>query len=355
MFKKLYHTHCKDTASKNESAKLIIVTRMLTILMICYTTLVMFSLLSYTNGLLFVGLWLLLFIGVLPLSYRLKTFTTFCFLNILILIWIAATILCFGWNIGTQQFLLALVVFCFFAKYGHEALKILYVVLLLLVRIALYLYSARHAPILSVEPVMGHTLQILNTLAIYVSISVIMVIFSRDSQALEGKLIEYNEQLMKQANTDPLTGLSNRRCTTAYLEKLLDRPSTSISICLCDIDWFKKVNDTYGHEMGDEVLKKISETFQNSLPSDCFISRWGGEEFLLIFPSHNGDESRIHLSTLSQDIRDLTFRSGDIDFHVTMTFGLVEYDYVSSLDTLLQEADSKLYYGKEHGRDQVVF
>ena len=178
MFKKLYHTICKDTASKNESAKLIIVTRMLTILMICYTTLVMFSLHSYTNGLLFVGLWLLLFIGVLPLSYRLKTFTTFCFLNILILIWIAATILCFGWNIGTQQFLLALVVLCFFAKYGHEALKILYVVLLLLVRIALYLYSARHAPILSVEPVMGHTLQILNTLAIYVSISVIMVIFS---------------------------------------------------------------------------------------------------------------------------------------------------------------------------------
>lgn len=355
MFKKLCHTICKDTANRNESAKLIIVTRMLSILMICYTSLVMFSLRLYTNGLLFAGLWLLLFIGVLFLSYRLKTFTTFCLLNILILVWISATILCFGWNIGTQQFLLALVVFCFFAKYGHEALKILYVALLLLVRIALYLYSAQHAPSLFVDSVMENTLQILNTLAIYASISVIMYIFSRDSQALEGKLIEYNEQLMKQANTDTLTGLSNRRCTMAYLEKLLDRPSTSISICLCDIDWFKKVNDTYGHEMGDEVLKKISETFQNSLPSDCFISRWGGEEFLLIFPSQNGDESRVHLSTLSRDIQNLTFHSADVDFHVTMTFGLVEYDYVSSLDTLLKEADNKLYYGKEHGRNQIVF
>lgn len=357
MINKIRQTICKDTGSRNESAKLIIVIRLLALIMIFYSIIHgAFSFMAKdSDGLLFSLLSLILFAVVLGTSYRWTTFTTFCCLNVLILAWIIITVINFGWNIGVQHFLLTLLVFCFYAKYGHEVIKILYACFLFAIRISLYFYSQHHAPLLEVDSGTNDAMQILNTAAIFITISVIMYIFSRDSQMLEGKLIEYNEQLMKQANTDTLTELSNRRSTTAYLEKLLRNPETPISICLCDIDLFKRVNDTYGHEMGDVVLKKVAEFFRTCLPSNCFISRWGGEEFLLIFPTQNGDEARVHLSTLSKKMKAYTFRCEDKTFHISMTFGLVEYDYVSDLDSIIKEADDKLYYGKEHGRDQIVF
>ena len=172
---------------------------------------------------------------------------------------------------------------------------------------------------------------------------------------MEGKLIEYNERLQKQANTDTLTGLFNRRKTIEYLDSLLKSADNQISFCLCDIDFFKKVNDTYGHNIGDEVLKTLSDTFRKELPKDTFISRWGGEEFLLIFPGLNGDETMVALERLRQKVKSIVFNGGIEKFSISLTFGLVEYDYHSDLTTLLKQADEKLYIGKENGRDRIIF
>lgn len=355
--KNLWQFICKDTGSRNESAKLIIVTRLLILVMVLYSIVhIAFGLLTQdADATLFAAVSLVLFSIVLVVSYHFATFTTFCCLNLLILGWIITTVIYFGWNIGVQHFLITLLIFCFFSRYGHESLKLLYVCFLFAVRISLYYYTQHHAPLLVMDHAASHVMQVVNTTAIFISITLIVLIFSHDSQMLEGKLIEYNEQLMKQANTDTLTGLSNRRSTTAYLSDLLRNPETPISICLCDIDLFKRVNDTYGHEMGDVVLKRVASLFRTHLPSDCFVSRWGGEEFLLIFPTQNGDDARIALTTLSKEIKSCVFRCEEQSFSISMTFGLVEYDYVSDLDTLIKEADDKLYYGKEHGRDQIVY
>ena len=357
VFLKIYQKICKDTGDQNESSKLIVVVRLLILSMVVYSLisggLCLFA--SHIGGMIFCQISTVLFLAIFALSYHRRTFVSFCILNVYILIWIIFNIIMFGWNIGVQHFIIVLLIACFFARYKHGKVKISYALALCILRIFLFFYCQNNVPRISLSADLNNLFQIINTIAIFWSISLIAYIFSTDTQTLECKLVEYNEQLKKQANVDPLTGLYNRRRTLEYLEKLLRAPEHQISICLCDIDFFKRVNDTYGHDVGDIVLKKISETFRKELPIGTFISRWGGEEFLLIFPISNGDEAHIFLETLRQKIKALVFDGGSESFSVSLTFGLVEYDFHSDLTTILKQADEKLYLGKNSGRDRIIF
>lgn len=358
IFQKLYNLICKDTGDRNESSKLIVVVRMLTLTMIVYSLIngVLFLLIDHTGGMIFCQLAIIAFLVIFILSYRQHTFVSYCVLNIAMLVWLTANVYMFGWGIGVQTYIFVLIVFCFFARYRHETAKILYVLALLALRMHLYFHCQNYSPDLTVSAEINAAFQTVNSVSIFWSLALLSYYFSTDTQALEGKLIEYNEQLRRQASIDPLTGLNNRRSTMEYLEKLLKNAVDQISICLCDIDFFKKVNDTYGHNIGDVVLQKIAETFRKDLlPYNCFVSRWGGEEFLLIFPQANGDEAKIALDALRRTINGIVFDGGIAQFSISMTFGLVEYDFHSDITTLLKEADEKLYLGKENGRDQIVF
>ena len=357
IFTRLYQIISKDTGDQNESAKLIIVVRMLTITMIVYSlaNCILFLYASQVIGMVFCQLSIIIFLALFIMSYRQKTFASYCVLNVCILLWILFSVRMFGWGIGVQTFMFVLAVFCFFAKYKHEFIKISYLIILLIIRMYLFFYCQNYGSDISVAQGILDAFQIVNSLFIFWSIGLISYFFSTDTQALEGKLIEYNEQLKTQASIDPLTGLHNRRSTMEYLEKLLKNAANSISICLCDIDFFKRVNDTYGHDVGDIVLKTIAEAFRTELTQGSFISRWGGEEFLLIFPQSNGDEARIELDTLRRKIKAVVFNGGDETFSVSLTYGLVEYDFHSDITTLLKEADEKLYLGKESGRDRIIF
>lgn len=357
IFSTIYENICRDTGKQNESAKLIVVVRILTLTMLIHSFVccILISFTGHIGGLILALLSLVLFLTVFVLSYHYSTFTSYCILNVCILIFTVINVYYLGWDIGIQHFLTVLLVFVFFSKYKHEAAKLLFALLLFALRLILYFYCKYNDPVISLNPDLSSAMQIVNTFFIFLSLGLTAYLFSTTTQEMEGKLIEYNRKLMKQANTDTLTGLYNRRRTMEYLEQLLKTPDTQISICLCDIDFFKRVNDTYGHDIGDVVLKKISETFQKRLPPDTFISRWGGEEFLLIFPRLNGDETIIALETLRQKIKEIVFDGGIETFSVTLTYGLVEYDYHSDITTLLKEADEKLYLGKESGRDRIVF
>ena len=357
IFQKLYRIICKDTGDRNESAKLIVVVRMLTLTMIVYSLInaLLFQRISHTGGMIFCNLGMVAFLAIFIMSYRQHTFASYCILNAAMLIWVTANVYMFGWGIGVQTYIFVLIVFGFFARYRHEASKVIYVLALLALRMHLYFHCQHATPYLIVADEVSAAFQTVNSVAIFWSLSLLSYYFSTDTQALEGKLIEYNEQLKRQASIDPLTGLHNRRSTMEYLEALLKKTEHQISICLCDIDFFKKVNDTYGHNIGDVVLKTLAETFRTGLPQDCFVSRWGGEEFLLIFPEANGDEAMIALDSLRHRIKAIVFDGGSASFSVSLTFGLVEYDFHSDITTVLKEADDKLYLGKESGRDRIVF
>ena len=281
---KIYQIICNDTGAQNESPKLIVVIRLLTLTMVIYSLISsgMCLFASQKGGMIFCLISAVLFISIFVLSYYSRTFVAYCILNIYILIWIIFNIIMFGWDNGVQHFIIVLLGACFFAKYKHETIKVSYALALCILRICLFFYCQNNVPRINLSTDENSLFQIINTIAIFWSISLIAYVFSTDSQSMEGKLIEYNEQLQKQASIDPLTGLYNRRRTMDYLEKLLRAPAQPISICMCDIDFFKRVNDTYGHDVGDIVLKGVSEIFCKELPDGTFISRWGGEDFLLI-------------------------------------------------------------------------
>ena len=180
--------------------------------------------------------------------------------------------------------------------------------------------------------------------------------FSQKDNEEESKLMKYNDLLKKEAYTDQLTGLFNRRRAMEYIKTVREEyPDKPISIAIGDIDFFKKVNDTYGHDMGDEVLKDVAKIMVDACGKDAFLARWGGEEFLMVFPDCNGDDAYARIEDVRRTIQKTAIRVGGNEIHITMTMGLAEYDFNSDLQSTIKEADDKLYTGKANGRNQVVY
>ncbi|MCR5734919.1 MAG: GGDEF domain-containing protein [Lachnospiraceae bacterium] len=182
--------------------------------------------------------------------------------------------------------------------------------------------------------------------------------FSYKFAKAESQLFALNRELKKMANSDPLTGLMNRRCMLDILEEIVAEYKTKgnlVSVAIGDIDFFKKVNDTYGHECGDYVLKELAVLFEHFMIDKGYISRWGGEEFLFVFKDKNADDAYICLQDLRDQIENKVFKYEDKEFSLTMTFGLEELSAASGVDNTIDNADKKLYMGKESGRNQVVY
>lgn len=162
--------------------------------------------------------------------------------------------------------------------------------------------------------------------------------------------------LRTMVDQDALTSLSNRRSGSMKLQKAIqDFSSRQVPFCVAlgDIDFFKRVNDTYGHECGDLVLKAIADTLRWHMKDHGFAARWGGEEFLLVFEHMDLEASKESLTQLSEKIQTLEVPYENNVIKVTMTFGLVTGSQ-DSADKLLCTADKKLYEGKVNGRNQIV-
>ena len=172
---------------------------------------------------------------------------------------------------------------------------------------------------------------------------------------MERKLISYNNELKQLANTDTLTKLWNRLHLMHYIEKKIREPYQFMSIAIGDIDFFKKINDTYGHECGDEVLRSLAKVFVEKMNGNGVVARWGGEEFIFVFENANGDEAFDKLVKLRDAVKDNVVIYNDLEIKVTMTFGLVEFDHDLNLDENISIADQRLYQGKSEGRDRIIY
>lgn len=151
---------------------------------------------------------------------------------------------------------------------------------------------------------------------------------------------------------DALTSLYNRRSCHNHLRALIKENSV-ITFVMCDIDWFKSINDRYGHECGDYILVEIAAMLQESVKDCGFASRWGGEEFLLIY-RFGMQDAREKAEKLLEDIREREFIYQDQTIHVTMTFGIKEIEKDIPYEDIIKAADDNLYKGKNAGRNQVV-
>jgi diguanylate cyclase (GGDEF)-like protein len=164
------------------------------------------------------------------------------------------------------------------------------------------------------------------------------------------------EALARAARQDPLTGLMNRRAMMYWFQyqlKHYQRNRIPFAVLVCDIDHFKTVNDTYGHAVGDLVLKEVAGFLQEALRSQDLVARWGGEEFLLLLPDTDGAGGAVVAEKIRRRVEQVPFRDGDREFHLSLSFGVAAYSPEQSADDCIKAADAALYRAKNAGRNRV--
>ncbi len=167
-----------------------------------------------------------------------------------------------------------------------------------------------------------------------------------------------NNRLYEISVLDGLTGLYNRR----YLEKRLAkevsysrRYSKTLTLLMLDIDYFKKLNDTYGHQAGDHALKTVSAQLHDSLREYDIVARYGGEEFSVILPTTSKSKGAMIADRLRENIQNQKIRHRDKDLPVTVSVGLASFpEEADGIETLMARADKSLYRAKESGRNRIA-
>jgi two-component system cell cycle response regulator len=167
------------------------------------------------------------------------------------------------------------------------------------------------------------------------------------------------DQSLELAVTDPLTGLYNRRFLVAQLGPLVQRAQCGggpLSVMAIDLDHFKKVNDTFGHNVGDEVLKEFAMRLASNVRPSDFACRIGGEEFVVIMPATTGDVGCLAAERLRRHICGAPFHvSAPIErLDVSVSIGVAECQAGDDADSLLKRADDGLYEAKRAGRNRVM-
>ena len=185
------------------------------------------------------------------------------------------------------------------------------------------------------------------------------VTYMHDDENEEDFLIGIVQDIgsQKEADIESLTGLYNRRYMMARLQdevERYERTGKSFSLILTDIDYFKTINDDYGHDCGDEVLQVLSKVMKSQVRAMDVLCRWGGEEFLLLLPETDIEKARMLAERVRKSVLEEHFTYENKPFRLTMTFGVSTYEKGMSIKELIKVADLALYRGKELGRNRVV-
>ena len=154
-----------------------------------------------------------------------------------------------------------------------------------------------------------------------------------------------------QAATDPLTGLLNRRSLENRAHELI-RTGTPFALAMGDLDHFKKLNDTFGHDAGDRALRAFSQTLRASLRDEDLICRYGGEEFVIVFPRRSAEDAGRALMRVQQELVVSVARGNMAP--VTVSFGVAHSEQENSLEELCRIADAALFRAKREGRDRII-
>jgi diguanylate cyclase (GGDEF)-like protein len=167
-----------------------------------------------------------------------------------------------------------------------------------------------------------------------------------------GLIQKHNKKVTREANNDHLTGILNRRGLNHKLTFLKD---TVISLLIFDIDNFKAVNDTYGHNAGDEVLKKISSVTRTLIRNVDLFARYGGDEFIILMPGVEISQAKYVAERIRSNIEKLPVFIGSRSVEITASFGLTGtyMDGIRKMDDLMEVADSALYQAKNQGKNQI--
>jgi len=177
--------------------------------------------------------------------------------------------------------------------------------------------------------------------------------YAVERKKLELQLKQANEKLGKLATTDALTGICNRMKFDSELDVEMDRARRyQVPLCLVmfDIDHFKRINDTRGHQTGDQVLKTIADLVATNIRSTDWFGRWGGEEFMVLATHKNLEEATRFADKLRGLVAGFDFSSG---LHITASFGVTEFRPDDTLEVFTNRVDEAMYRAKKNGRNRV--
>lgn len=176
--------------------------------------------------------------------------------------------------------------------------------------------------------------------------------------AMNTELERLSQELFKQANEDPLTGLFNRRRLEQEFEKERSRVHRSggkLSVMICDVDNFKQINDRFSHQIGDQVLRQVATILKNCAREVDTVARYGGEEFVVLFPENSVAEAFVAANRLREAVEHAAWQDIHPELRVTLSMGLC--DDVSLIDgfAMVDRADEKLYEAKRSGKNRVCY
>jgi diguanylate cyclase (GGDEF)-like protein len=172
-----------------------------------------------------------------------------------------------------------------------------------------------------------------------------------------GKLADYEHKLLIESMTDPLTGLLNRRYFTTLSQREVARSlrhGLRFSVLMLDIDHFKRINDNFGHPVGDLAIKALAEICNQALRPHDILARYGGEEFVLTLPHTDEAGARVVAERIRKAVEQLELASASGPVRFTVSIGLSIYKKDLSLEHILERADQALYKAKQAGRNRIV-
>jgi len=180
------------------------------------------------------------------------------------------------------------------------------------------------------------------------------IIKMSDRQAIT--IMELKEKFEKMSYIDPLTQIPNRRYFFEFVEKKMvtsKEGDIPLSLAMIDIDKFKVINDTYGHDIGDIVIKSLAQEVTKVLRDEDVVARFGGEEFMIVFPNTTLQEAVLKAQEINKTIEACHPYK---ELQYTVSIGVAEFDFEKdSLDDVIKKVDANLYIAKENGRNQVRY
>lgn len=259
-----------------------------------------------------------------------------------------------GWDFGFQMFLICMLPVPYMLTIKYKNLMHLISITILLAFLVLRLicvdlgldFSGK----ISLDPSGWYAF---NSFMSFIVIIFVTNNFRNENLELNKTLAEQNADLQKAASTDSLTGLFNRRAMGEPF-KIAELSNKGYSIALLDIDYFKKVNDTYGHAAGDMVLTEISKKLIAVCPTEACICRWGGEEILILLNGTELAAAAAIAEKIRSEIAANKFKWNTESFTVTVTVGVAYAPKGSPSEQTVKLADKRLYEGKADGRNRVV-
>lgn len=300
--------------------------------------------------------------GIIYLIKKKRTYVAFVLTCVEVVTHAVLASVFVGFDSGFYMYCVAMIAVSCYITFTWECFKhgnketLMFSVFSVLGFFACYIISKHMEPFYVIEEVAQTLMYVMNALLMFGVIFAFMMLLFWDINHRSDKLAMKNTQLDEMAKKDPLTKLYNRRYMDVELENrmgALISEGRIFGIIMGDIDDFKRVNDTYGHDAGDDVLVAVASEITQALRGDDCVCRWGGEEFLVVINGNHHVTGEV-AERIRRRIEELTIETGGEQLKVTMTFGISESIPGLRIDRLIQIADERLYKGKQSGKNCVI-